>query len=139
MKIRDRDLDKIKLDTYFNNFVWKRGKFNPPSKIKLKASKVDGIVKVDFVDVPESIKFSKIRNEKRHKTSEERKVSAAEKIKPSEEEKTQEEIKDEKEKQQATAQANEAQLEKQAKAEKHMAKVSKDKSSTKQRQVFSRH
>ena len=140
MKIRDRDLDKIKLDTYFNNFVWKRGKYNPPSKIKVLATKKDDFVIVNFVDVPESIKFSKARHEKRHKTSEEKsKPIQTIKEQDKESEKTEAKEIDEKEKQQSTAQAKEKIAEAQAKTEKHMAKVSKDKSSTKQRQVLSRH
>ena len=37
MKIRDRDLKKIKLDTYLNEFLWSRGIRNPPHKIRVKA------------------------------------------------------------------------------------------------------
>src|SRR3989344_1787432 len=119
MKIRDRDLDKIKLDIDFNNFVWRRGKFNPPSKIKVLATKKDDFVIVNFVDVPESIKFSRARNEKRHKTSEEKSKpiqASKEQDKESEKiEQTPEEKTDEKEKQQSTAEAKEKIAEAQAK------------------------
>jgi large subunit ribosomal protein L31e len=35
MKIRDRDLDKIKVDKYLNEAIWARGIKHPPSKIKV--------------------------------------------------------------------------------------------------------
>ncbi len=139
MKIRDRNLNKIKLDPYFNNHVWSRGKFNPPTKIKVKVSKKEDLIIVDFADIPDKIKFAKLRNQKNHQES--KKPST--KPEPTEQtpvlEKTESEKIDEKEKQKATAEAKEKIAEKTAKTEKHMAKVSKDKSSTKKRQVLSRH
>jgi len=39
MKIRDRDLNKIKIDKYLNEEMWHRGIRNPPTKIKVKAIK----------------------------------------------------------------------------------------------------
>ncbi len=65
MKIYDRDLNKIKLDKYLNEFMWARGIKNPPHKIKVKAIKdINGIVKVDLVDFPDKLKFKKLRAEK---------------------------------------------------------------------------
>ena len=39
MKVYDRDLNKIKLDKYVNEFLWARGIRNPPHKIKVKATR----------------------------------------------------------------------------------------------------
>ena len=43
MKVRDRDLKKIKLDKYLNEFVWSRGIKNPIHKIKDKVIKVKSV------------------------------------------------------------------------------------------------
>jgi len=64
MKIRDRDLDKIKIDRYLNETLWHRGIKNPPSKIKVLATKEGDIVRVKAVDIPQNIKFKKLREEK---------------------------------------------------------------------------
>jgi large subunit ribosomal protein L31e len=136
MKVSDRDFSKIKLDPYFNNYIWKQGKKSPPNKIKIKALKSEGIVTVNFVEIPEQVKFTKTKNEKRHKKQEIKKAPVKTEAEP---QKTPEEQKEEKEKQQSVAESKEKIAEKAAKAEKHTGKVSKDKSSTKQRQVLSRH
>ena len=67
MKIRDRDLRKIKIDKYLNETVWFRGIRNPPSKIKVKAIKEHGTgeVRAELSEMPEKIKFKKARLEKR--------------------------------------------------------------------------
>jgi len=97
MKIRDRDLRKIKLDKYLNEQIWSRGIKKPPAKIKVRAIKDGKIVRVELAELPSKLKFKKAREEKR-----ERKAAEAEKrkVKKSEEkpkEKT-EEIKEEKKK-----------------------------------------
>lgn len=71
MGIRDRDLKKIKIDKYLNEFMWGRGIKNPPHKIKVKAIKEGEIVKVELVDVPEKLKFKKLRKEKMEQKAEE--------------------------------------------------------------------
>ena len=48
MKIRDRDLDKIKIDKYLNEEIWFRGIRKPPHKIKVKAVKDGEIVRVEL-------------------------------------------------------------------------------------------
>ena len=65
MKVRDRDLKKIKLDKYLNEFVWSRGIKNPIHKIKVKVIKEGEIVKAELAEVPDKIKFKKAREEKR--------------------------------------------------------------------------
>src|SRR3989344_9506839 len=62
MKVPDRDVSKVKLDVYLNNEIWFRGRAHPPSKIKVKATKIGDIVKVDFVDIPEHVKFAKAKH-----------------------------------------------------------------------------
>ena len=64
MKIRDRDLNKIKLDKYLNEVLWSRGIRKPPHKIRVKAIKDNDIVKVELAELPEKLKFKKAREEK---------------------------------------------------------------------------
>lgn len=64
MKIYDRDLNKIKLSKEVNEFLWARGIKNPPHKVKVKAVKKGEIVNVELVDIPNKIKFKKLREEK---------------------------------------------------------------------------
>jgi len=64
MKIYDRDLDNIKLSKFVNEYIWARGIKNPPHKIKVKAIKQGQIVRVELVDMPDKLKFKKIREEK---------------------------------------------------------------------------
>jgi large subunit ribosomal protein L31e len=65
MRIYDKDLNKIKLDKYVNEYLWARGIKNPPHKIKVKAVKnLDGTVMVELVDLPDKLKFKKLREEK---------------------------------------------------------------------------
>lgn len=77
MKIRDRDLKKIKIDRYLNEEIWFRGIRKPPSKIKVKAVKEDDVVKAELYELPEKLKFKKAREEKRE-------AKAIEKIKQKE-------------------------------------------------------
>lgn len=65
MQIRDRDLNKIKIDRYLNEALWFRGIRSPPSKIKVKAIKEGDLVKVELVEMIDKFKFSKLREEKR--------------------------------------------------------------------------
>ena len=77
MKVYDRDLNKIKIDKYLNEYLWFRGIRNPPHKVKVKA-KLDGeFVKVELAELPEKLKFKKLREEKR-----EVKAKSSEKKKP---------------------------------------------------------
>jgi large subunit ribosomal protein L31e len=64
MKIYDRDLDNIKISKFVNEFIWARGIKNPPHKIKVKAVKQGQIVRVELVDMPDKLKFKKLREEK---------------------------------------------------------------------------
>jgi large subunit ribosomal protein L31e len=64
MKIRDRDLNKIKIDKFLNEAIWARGIKHPPSKIKVKAIKEGDIVRVEAADLHDKLKFKKLREEK---------------------------------------------------------------------------
>jgi large subunit ribosomal protein L31e len=103
MKIRDRDLEKIKIDKYLNEAVWFRGIRKPPVKIRVKAVKEGDIIRVEAAELSEKLKFKKSRLEKREQKAMEviSKKKAA--MKPEEKleekvEKTEEEKKEEKEK-----------------------------------------
>src|SRR3989338_6359459 len=65
MKIYDRDLNKIKIDRYLNEYLWFRGIRKPPYKIKVKAIKEGEVVKVELAEMPDKLKFKKAREEKR--------------------------------------------------------------------------
>ena len=129
MKIYDRDLNKIKLEKEVNEFLWARGIKNPPHKIKVKAIKTGDIVKVELVDLPDKLKFKKLREEKQEKEAldiKEKKKSMMEKAKETmqgkKEEKTESEKVEEKEKTESVKEAGEKQEKDLAKQQKHMVK-----------------
>ena len=132
MKIRDRDLKKIKIDNYLNEALWFRGIKKPPKKIKVRAvkeSEKNGeIVRVYLAEMPEKLKFKKLREEKREKKAlelvEKKKVAEESEKKQEEIEKKAEEEKiEEKEKKSAVVESG-TQLEKDlAKKSRHTTKV----------------
>lgn len=134
MKIRDRDLDKIKLDKYLNEAVWARGIRHPPHKVKVKAIREANkdIVRVELAEYPTNLKFKKLREEKinkKAKESVEKKKTlmerAKESLKPSEkaeEEKT-EKTEDAKEKEKTSAQSTQMLEKETAKHTKHETKM----------------
>lgn len=141
MKVPDRDLNKVKLDVYLNNDLWFKGRKNPPAKVKVKAVKEGDMVKVDFVDVPEEVKFLKAKHEKLHKAapkSAPKPAKSEDKKEEAKDEKTDAEKKDEKEKEQSVAEHREKLAENKAKEEKHVPKM-KDKNMPQQRKVIDRH
>ena len=138
MKIRDRDLNKIKVETYLNETIWARGIKNPPSKIKVLAVKEGDIVRAKIVDIPENIKFKKIREERvisqskkiAEKKKEEKKAEEAETPKAEETEKKKEEEKEDKA---AVVEAGKEIQEQEAKKAKHTTKVKSPKQEKNQR------
>ena len=64
MKIRDRDLNKIKIDTYLNEALWFRGIRKPPHKIKVRVVKEGEIVRAELANMPAKLKFKKAREER---------------------------------------------------------------------------
>lgn len=139
MKIRDRDLNKIRLDKYLNEYLWGRGIKNPPHKVKVKAF-IDGEnVRVELAEYPEKLKFKKAREEKREAKASENKKQKA----PKEEEKTEskeEERKEiiEEEKKAAVIEAGEKMEKAAAQASKHLAKDKSQKSRGQQRKVLAK-
>ena len=82
MKVYDRDLNKIKIDKYLNEYLWFRGIRKPPYKVKVRARKEGEIVKVELVDLPEKLKFKKAREEKREQKGAETAKKKKEEKKP---------------------------------------------------------
>lgn len=125
MKIPERDVEKVKIDIYLNNEIWFRGKANPPSKIKVKATKEGDIVKVGFVEVPEHIKFLIAKHAKIHKETE-KKEEKKEEIKLEEKkepEKAEEHKKEEVEKEKSVEKEQMKEAKKDKLADKHVTKV----------------
>lgn len=139
MKIRDRDLDKIKVDKYLNETLWHRGIKNPPAKIKVLAIKEGDIVRVKAVDMPENIKFKKLREEKvetqakkiAQKKKEEKKTEEAET--PKVEAETEKKEEKEKENKASVTEVGKEIEKEAAKKEKHTTKVKSPKQEKNQR------
>jgi len=122
MKVRDRDLKKVKIDKYLNEEVWFRGIRNPPARIKVKAIKEEGIVRVELSEIPEKLKFKKIREEKREKKAVEIAEGKAKKIEEKTEKKPDEK---EEEKKEEAKEKKAAVVESTQKMEKELAKKTK--------------
>jgi len=103
MKVSSRDLKKVKIDKWLNQEVWFRGIKKPPAKIKVKASKIDGVVRVELAEIPEKIKWEIQKEEKAKKETV--KVKKAKAVKKESIEKTEEENKEEEEKEKASVEA----------------------------------
>jgi len=145
MKIRDRDLRKVKLDSYLNEALWGRGIKNPPHKIKVKAHMDAGNAIVELADMPKKLKDKKARQEKMLKAAEEAgkkkkasKAAAAKPAKPEEKPGESEEKKEEEKEKKAAGAEETAGIEKAAaKKMKHTAKGS-EKAPVVQRKALSR-
>ncbi len=138
MKVENRDGHKVRLDMYLNEELWHRGITNPVNKIKVKATKRNGIVYVELVDIPDVVKFKMARMEKRKLGVEKTEIKHDTKNNHVEEGKENTDTKEEtKEKQESGKQANEKMNKAKAKAEKHTSQ-SKDKKTTPRRQVLER-
>ncbi len=133
MKIYDRDLRKVKIDNILNNEIRFRGMKKPPAKIQVKAKKYDdGSVRVELVNIPEHIKFARLREEK-IKSKVEKKIDKKdeqllEKVgKTGEKGEKEDEGKkaEAKEKEEASKEESLKLAEKQAKEQKHVSKDSK--------------
>ncbi len=125
MKVEDRDLDNVRIDKYLNEMIWHRGIKHPPSKIKVKAIKEDGIVRVEAVEYPTNLKFKKLRAEKVESKSKE--IASKKKAEKTEVEKDKdndgvEDKKEEKEDKASTIEGEEKIEKALAKEEKHTTK-----------------
>lgn len=124
MKVTDRNIDNVKLDVYLNNEIWYRGHAKPPAKVKVKAVKDGDVVHVGFAELPDHVKFLKMKHLKIHKKEE--KAPASKKEEPKEA-KTAEQKTDEKEKEVAVEQQNLKQAESAQHAAKHTTPVKEPK------------
>jgi large subunit ribosomal protein L31e len=123
MKVQDRDVSKVKLDTYLNQEVWFKGRRKPPAKLKVRAVKEGEIVKVYLAEEPANVKFLKAKQEKRHKPTDKPAVAPKEEKK---EEKTEEKKKEESEKEKSVAEARATETKLDVKAQKHLSKVKEE-------------
>ncbi len=121
MKVTDRDVKNVKLDVYFNNEVWFRGRANPPSKIKVKVRKDGELVHVTFAEIPKFVEHLKKQHNKIHKAAD----KPVEKAEAKEDSRTQEQKTEEAEKEKSVAEAGLKEAKLQAKADKHVTKVEK--------------
>jgi large subunit ribosomal protein L31e len=66
MTIRDRDLKKVRIDKYLNEYLWHQGIRHPPVRVKVRAVKEDDLVRVYLAEseVPAKLKFKKLREDK---------------------------------------------------------------------------
>lgn len=124
MKVKDRNLDNVKLDVYLNNDIWFKGRSKPPSKVKVKVIKEGDVVLVKYAETPQYVKFLKLKHAKIHKKLDEKKAEIKEEKKEEHkpETKTEEQKVDEKEKGRAVEQQNIKQAEQQVTAQKHTTK-----------------
>jgi len=134
MKIRDRDLDKIKLDRFLNEDLWTRGIRNPPNKIAVKVVKEGEIVRAELLKMPDRLKFKKAReekiNEKADKEAKEKKKKTGEQEKEKEpeegeREKSKEEEKEKEEKKAAVVEAGKEIAKTEAKKSRHQTVAKK--------------
>ena len=65
MKIRDRDLDKVKIDRYLNEFIWYRGIKKPPAKIKVIVTMDGEFVRAELAELGAKYGFKKEKLERR--------------------------------------------------------------------------
>ncbi len=128
MKVRDRDLNKVKIDKYLNEEIWFRGIKNPPTRIKVRATKKGEKVFAELLDIPDVVKF-KMEREKRKKEEEKlkEKVEKKEEKKESVGKKDEEEKIEEKEKEKSSIEAGLKEQKMEAKAKKHTIKESHSK------------
>src|SRR3989344_5410192 len=127
MKIRDGDLNKVKIDKYLNEFVWLRGIRKPPARVKVKVKKEGDIVKVELAEITKSLEFKKGKLEKREKAGkkEKTKEDKEEKTPEKPEEQKKEEKKEVEEKKSAVIEAGGKMEKAAAKTMKHQTKMSK--------------
>jgi len=125
MKIYDRDLRKIKIDNVLNNEIRFRGMKKPPARIKVLAKKYDNdTVRVELVDIPVHVKFSRLREEKEKalidkKTPKKEETKAVKETKPEE---TEEKKTEAKEKEEASKDEGLKLAKEQAKEQRHVTK-----------------
>lgn len=142
MKIRDKDLNKVKVDKFLNELLWMRGVKNPPSKVKVKAIKEGDVVKAELVEMPANIKFRKLREEKLESSAKEvAKKRKAEKVESEETDKDKDGVddkKEEKEDKAAVVEAGKEMQKEEAKKAKHETKVKSPKEQKNQKTGYNK-
>jgi len=116
MRVPDRDLNKIKLNKYVNEFLWARGIRSPPHKIKVKVVRDGENILVDLVEMPKKLGFKRAREERKEKAASEigkKKKAEIDAAKKAEEETEKAETKEEEEKKAAVVESG-AEIEKSA-------------------------
>lgn len=92
MKVYDKDKDKIKLSKWLNEYLWKRGIRNPPTKIKIRAVKFsDGIIEAELAELTKKVQIEKEKEQKRKEEAEKISAKREEESKKAEEAKKAEE------------------------------------------------
>ncbi len=137
MKVENRDLTNVRIDRFLNQELWYRGIKKPMNKIKVKATKRDGIVYVELVDIPEVVKFQMEREKKRASKVQKTEIKHDPKN-DHKEEGAKDSKTDEAEKDEATQEAGIKENKKQAKQEKHTTKSGHEKTTQPRRQVLQR-
>jgi large subunit ribosomal protein L31e len=131
MRIPERDVKKVKIDKWLNRELWFRGIKNPPTKLKVKAKYSGDNVIVELAELPEKLKFAKVREEKIKKVSEKiKKEKEAEKKTEEKEEKTEDKEETGKEPKEDKKEVVKAETKKDSK-EKEAEKKTEDKKETK--------
>jgi len=126
MKIRDRDLRKIKIDGYLNEEIWFRGIRKPPARIKVKVTRDGENIRVELSEFKDKLKFKKAREEKIEQKVDEVATKKKEEHKHEHpEEKTEEEKKEETEKKEEEKEKKAAVVESGQQIEKQIAKTTK--------------
>jgi len=143
MKVVGRDLKKVKLDKFLNEYLWARGIKRPMHKVKVKAIKEGDIVRVELVDYPDKLKFKKAREEKFDKMSKEKVSKKKVEKKPEEVKESAEEVKEtekklaeEKEDKSALVEEGRRIEKSKAKEIKHSTNIQKTKKTMPQRKVM---
>jgi len=114
MKVSERNIKKVKIDSWVNHAVWVRGIKKPPQKINVKAIKdSEGNVKVEFVGLPPKFKIEEEKLKKKIEKSKKK-----EEVKEKERKKLEEEKKRKKEEEKKKTGEKEKAEEKEEKKEK---------------------
>ncbi len=146
MKVENRDINKVRVDKLLNEMIWTRGIKHPPTKIKVKAVKENGIVRVESYELTENLKFKKLKLEKLNKAAEEissKKKAVKDKLveeasaqKAELEDKSSEQKKEEAEKKVAAVEAGKATEKENAKKAKHETKAKTPAANVQQRKAL---
>ena len=138
MKIYDKDLKKIKLDKYLNEFIWARGIKNPPSRVRVKVISDGNFIKAELAELTEKLKFKKEKLERREKKNPVPLKKPKSENAPQVKEKTEEEKAEEKEKKAAVIEAGKKMEKDAARQAKHTTKDKKGQPKRQQRMALAK-